>query len=91
MEAMACGCPVASSNVTSLPEEIGDAGLLFSPNNIEEMAGAMRQLAFDKSLRQTLSARGKERVARFGSQPFLRTLSAAYDHALANFRTRKAA
>jgi glycosyltransferase involved in cell wall biosynthesis len=91
MEAMACGCPVASSNVTSLPEEVGNAGLLFSPDDETAMADAMRGLAADAGLRRALSRRGQTRVKAFGPQPFLRTITAAYDHARSTFRFRKAA
>jgi glycosyltransferase involved in cell wall biosynthesis len=91
MEAMACGCPVASSNVTSLPEELGDAGLLFSPDDLHGMTDCMQKFASDETLRKTLSHRGKERVKHFGPQPFLKTISAAYDHAIRQHRTRKAA
>ena len=48
MEAMACGCPVASSNVTSLGEQVGAAGLLFDPTDISAMAKAMQVLAGSK-------------------------------------------
>jgi glycosyltransferase involved in cell wall biosynthesis len=91
MEAMACGCPVASSNVTSLPEEIGDAGLLFSPDDLDSMVGAMQRLAGDPKLRQVLSERGRERVKQFGSEQFLRTISMAYNHACLAYRSRMAA
>jgi glycosyltransferase involved in cell wall biosynthesis len=91
MEAMACGCPVASSNVTSLPEEIGDAGLLFSPNDIDAMADAMQRLASDPELRRELSQRGRERVKQFEPDCFVRTVADAYDHARRTYRSRKAA
>jgi glycosyltransferase involved in cell wall biosynthesis len=91
MEAMACGCPVACSNVTSLPEEVGDAGLIFSPTNIDEMANAMRRLAEDAELRRTLAERGRARVLMFGPEQFLQTVTAAYDYARMTYRTRKAA
>jgi len=91
MEAMACGCPVASSNVTSLPEEVGDAGILFPPDDIEAMSDTIRQLAMDEKLRKTLAKRGRERVKQFGPDSFLRTLGSAYDHARQMHRTRKAA
>ena len=91
MEAMACGCPVASSNVTSLPEEIGDAGLLFSPNDIDAMADALRRLASDADLRRELSQRGRDRVKQFEPDCFVRTVADAYDHARRTYRSRKAA
>jgi glycosyltransferase involved in cell wall biosynthesis len=91
MEAMACGCPVACSNVTSLPEEVGDAGLIFSPTDIEQMADAMRQLAENSELRRTLSERGRARVKLFGPEQFLQAVTAAYCYARMAYQTRKAA
>jgi len=41
VEAMACGCPVASSNATSLPEVAGDAARLFDPLDVDEIAAAV--------------------------------------------------
>jgi glycosyltransferase involved in cell wall biosynthesis len=91
MEAMACGCPIACSNVTSLPEEIGDAGLLFSPNDEPAMTAAIQRLAGDADLRRTFSARGRKRVTAFTPQAFLKTLTQAYQHATAAHRAQRAA
>jgi glycosyltransferase involved in cell wall biosynthesis len=62
IEAMACGCPVASSNVTSLPEVAGDAARLFDPRDVDEIAAAV-----DDVLRnpQPWIARGLERAKAF--------------------------
>jgi glycosyltransferase involved in cell wall biosynthesis len=91
MEAMACSCPVASSNVTSLPEQVADAGLLFDPTNISAMATAMRTLATDANLRQTFTERGTKRVHQFSKEKFLQTIRDAYTHAAESYKTKKAA
>lgn len=91
MEAMACGCPVASSNVTSLPEEVRDAGILFPPNNIRAMAAAMSTLTGDATLRSKLSRLGKERVGQFDQKQFVAQLSVAYKSARDRYFARKAA
>jgi glycosyltransferase involved in cell wall biosynthesis len=91
MEAMACGCPVACSDVTSLPEEVGDAGLLFAPDDVDAMAAAMRRVAGDAAQRQELSIRGRERVKQFSPDRFVRAIAAAYEHAVAAHRARQAA
>ncbi len=91
MEAMACGCPVACSNVTSLPEQIGDAGLIFPPEDESLITDAIRRLAQNSELRQTLSARGKCRVKSWKPACFLKTLTAAYGFAAGAFSVRKAA
>jgi glycosyltransferase involved in cell wall biosynthesis len=65
VEAMACGCPVACSNVTAIPEVVGDAALLFDPTSAEEMAEKVWAAWNDDGLRQRLVARGLERAALF--------------------------
>jgi glycosyltransferase involved in cell wall biosynthesis len=91
MEAMACGCPVACSNVTSLPEQIGDAGLLFPPDDESQMTAAMQRLANDPRLRKLFSDRGRCRVKHWKPACFLKTMTAAYGFAAGAFSIRKAA
>jgi alpha-1,3-rhamnosyl/mannosyltransferase len=67
LEAMACGTPVIASNRTSLPEVVGDAGLLVDPEP-EALAAAISRLMADAGLRLTLRARGLERAATFSWQ-----------------------
>ena len=61
LEAMAYGTPVITSNTTSLPEVVGSDALLVDPENVEELGAAMERMVLDTSLRQSLSARGRER------------------------------
>jgi glycosyltransferase involved in cell wall biosynthesis len=65
LEAMACGTPVISSDATSLPEAIGDAGLLVGPDDVAGWARAIRQLSEDAALRADLGRRGVARAALF--------------------------
>lgn len=65
LEAMACGTPVIASCAASLPEVVGDAGLLVDPYNINELAEAMRAILEDGKLRQRFIEKGLERVKRF--------------------------
>lgn len=62
LEAMACGCPVASSNVTSLPEVAGDAARLFDPRDVDDMASAVEDVLADPA---PWIARGLERAKAF--------------------------
>lgn len=66
LEAMACGTPVITSNVSSLLEVTGEAGLLINPVDEEELAAAMRRLTDDPDLRETLRELGLARSAQFG-------------------------
>jgi glycosyltransferase involved in cell wall biosynthesis len=65
LEAMACGAPVLTSNISSLPEITGDAALLIDPLNVEEITAAIRRLANDAGLRQELRRQGVIRAAQF--------------------------
>ena len=64
-EAMACGVPVVVSNVSSLPEVVGNAGLQVDPGDTEDLALAVRKILDSPERRQELRGRGLERAARF--------------------------
>jgi glycosyltransferase involved in cell wall biosynthesis len=64
-EAMACGTPVVASNAASIPEVLGDAGLMFEPDDIEGMADAVRRIRANPPLRTSLGAKGRARAQRF--------------------------
>ena len=65
LEAMACGTPVVTSDVSSLPEVVGDAALLVDPLDVDGLAGAIRRLWDDEALRRDLRARGLARAREF--------------------------
>ena len=65
LEAMACGCPVAASNRTSIPEVVGQAALLFDPHSVESIAEALDRVTSDEELRGRLRAAGLERARAF--------------------------
>jgi glycosyltransferase involved in cell wall biosynthesis len=65
LEAMACGIPVVASNRTSIPEVVGEAGLLADPTNLSAMAQALKDVLSDRALAETLSDRGIQRAAIF--------------------------
>ena len=65
LEAMACGVPVLASNVASLPEVVGDAGVLVDPHDVDAIARGMARLWHDDALRRDLSIRGIERARAF--------------------------
>ena len=64
-EAMASGTPVIVSSATSLPEVVGDAGVIVRPGDLQAAAGAMKALAADEGLRNSLRQRGRTRAEAF--------------------------
>jgi glycosyltransferase involved in cell wall biosynthesis len=65
LEALYFSLPVISSNVSSLPEVLGDSALLINPNNSSEIAEAIKILWTDETYRQKLIAKGLERIRKF--------------------------
>jgi glycosyltransferase involved in cell wall biosynthesis len=65
LEAMACGLPAIVSNVASLPEVVGDAGLLVDPHDVDELTVAMWRVLNDDELRQEMRQKGLRQAGRF--------------------------
>ena len=66
LEAMACGCPVVTSNISSLPEVAGEAGILVDPYNVEDIArGISRVLELTGKERQIMIERGIKHAKKF--------------------------
>jgi glycosyltransferase involved in cell wall biosynthesis len=77
-EAFSAGLAVASSNATSLPDLVGDAGLLFDPDDAEQMANRIWELWDDPELRSTLAERGRRRAESFSFDRTARLFRAQY-------------
>jgi glycosyltransferase involved in cell wall biosynthesis len=77
-EAFSAALPTASSSTTSLPGLIGEAGLLFDPDDPEQIAECVLRLWRDPVLRETLSERGRERGALFSFDRTARLFRAHY-------------
>jgi len=65
IEAMACGCPVITSNISSLPEVAGDACVIVDPQDHQKMGSCMFELLEDDVLRSSLIHKGIDRAAQF--------------------------
>lgn len=65
LEAMKCGCPVITSNVTSMPEVIGDCGIQINPEDDEDLIKAFEKMYFDNDFRQKYIEKGIERGKEF--------------------------
>ena len=68
LEAMNCGTPVIASNLTSIPEVVGDAGILINPYDISELSLAIGNLLSNENLREELSHKGLKRAEEFSWQ-----------------------
>lgn len=78
LEAMAHGCPVASSNATCLPEVYKEAAIYFDPTNVEDMANKIQKLITDKQLAADLVAKGKELLPTYSWQKMAQETLAIY-------------
>jgi glycosyltransferase involved in cell wall biosynthesis len=77
-EAFDAGLPVASSTATGLPDVVGDAGILFDPDDVAQMAGQLHRLWTDADLRADLRARGRQRSELFSFDRTARLFRAHY-------------
>lgn len=65
LEAMSCGVPVISSNTSSIPEVVGDAGILVDPYSVNDLAKAMTMVVESSTLRETMASQGLQQASRF--------------------------
>ena len=72
LEAMACGCPVAVSDLPVLKEVCGDAAIYFNPESEEDMAAKIINICEDNELRQSLISKGKERLKFFDKEEIIK-------------------
>ena len=82
VEAMACGCPVITSDGSSLSEVAGDAALLVDPHDEDALAAALDAVARDPALRASLRDRGLAHVSRYTWSRTARETALAYREAL---------
>jgi len=86
LDALVRGVPVACSNTSSLPELAGDAAVYFEPNEIDSIAGALRRLLEDESLRRHLAERGIEQARKFSWERTASRTLESYERALGTGR-----
>jgi glycosyltransferase involved in cell wall biosynthesis len=78
LEAMVHGTPVVTSNVSSLPEVVGNAAVLVNPENVFEIMRALHRVLMDKSLRDRMKERGYQQAAKFSWETSVRRILEAY-------------
>jgi glycosyltransferase involved in cell wall biosynthesis len=84
VEAMACGTPVITSNISSMPEVAGDAGLLVDPYSVKDLAAAMDAIISDGTVRESLRMKGLERAKIFTWKRTAQQTLAAYEQMVAS-------
>jgi len=82
LEAMSAGCAVVCSNTSSIPEVVGEAALMFNPDDIESIRQAMEAVCLDDSTRSALIAAGKTRVRQFSWDKCAADTQAVYESLL---------
>lgn len=84
LEAMACGTPVITSNLASMPEAAGDAALLVDPYDVDDIAQAMRRVGREDTLRSHLQQAGFRQVAQFSQRRTGEATAAALQQVMAH-------
>src|ERR1700734_4034288 len=89
LEAMAHGTPVVTSNVTSLPEVVGNAALLVHPENVFEIMRALHRVLIDQALREKMKERSYRQVTKFSWEKSVRRIMDVYQEVLSGQREAK--
>lgn len=79
LEAMKCGCPVIASNISSIPEVVGDSAILVNPEDSKEIAKAMSKMIKKEGLREELSKKGIEQAKKFSWENSAKKLSEIFN------------
>jgi len=78
LEAMAHGTPVVTSNVSSLPEVVGNAAVLVNPENVFEIMRALHRVLMDRALRERMKERGYAQATKFSWETSVRRIIESY-------------
>jgi len=89
LEAMACGAPVVTSNTSSLPEVVGDAGVLVDPHDVTALARALANLLNDSIQRHNFRMAGFERAKLFSWERAAHETQAVYDQVFQDWHQKK--
>jgi len=91
LEAMAHGTPVVTSNVSSLPEVVGNAAVLVNPENVFEIMRALHRVLVDKPLRDRMKERSYQQASKFSWEKSVRRIMSVYEEVTHAQRRRRAA
>ena len=84
LEAMACGCPVITSNTSSLPEVVGDAGIMINPMDIDSLTTSMLKILTNPELKEEMGKKSLERAKMFSWKEAARETWKLYEDILDN-------
>ncbi len=84
VEAMRCGCPIVTSDVSSLPEVAGDAALYVDPGDVMSIADALIQISSSAETRKQLIAKGRVRAQQFSWERCAAETYDVYKHVLSS-------
>jgi glycosyltransferase involved in cell wall biosynthesis len=79
VDALACGTPVIVSNVSSLPEVVGEAGLLINPKSKDQLQQAIRTIISDQKIRKAYAKKGIQQAKKFGWSKMARTVLKVFE------------
>ncbi len=88
LEAMACGTPVVTSNVSSMPEIVSDAGILVNPRNVDELAEGLWRPIMDRDLHAELARKGLERSRLYSWERTAKETYAVYERTMLREKQR---
>lgn len=79
IEAWGAGCPVITSDIRGIREQVGDAGILVDPEKVEDIANGIWQVYSDRELRSKLAANGKRKIEKWTPEAFAHSLASIID------------
>jgi len=89
LEAWAFGCPVLTSDIRGVREQVGDAALLADPTSVEAIADGIHRLWTDQELGRTLSNLGRQQLAAYTPEDYLRRLKEILEEGKERVRSEK--
>ena len=89
LEAWAFGCPVLTSDIRGIREQVGDAAVLVNPRSVEAIADGIYRIWMDQNLGRMLGERGRQRLATYGPDDYRRRLIEILEEAKTRVRSEK--
>lgn len=83
LEAMACGCPVVTSNTSSMPEAGGEAAVYINPESVDDITQNLEKVLSDKKLRQEIIQKGFQQIKKFSWENCAKQTLEVYEEVLA--------